>query len=559
MAPQIFDSELNSARDVAVELSVSLSELQLEAEALKQRLAEREATVRDRDKTIAKLAQDVATLQEAVKRLLAPRGGGHRVPEGQGLLFRETITAIEPTAPTQPVDAEPDDGGRDDANQAKSSTTKRKGTPRKPCKIDTTGLPSEDRLHEVPETERIDSTTGKPLVQIGEKVFEELDYQRAQLRVIRHRQPIYGLPPEEAKQRNMAPVMADLPPRPLEKCAASANLLAWLLVQKFANHLPLHRQQQIFGRDGLRLPKQTLCDWTLASAETLRPIVDRLLQLIRSGVVMQLDDTPVMCQAGRGEPNFQAYLWTFVNPQVGAVVYRFTAGRASQLLADEIGGFRGLLIGDGYSGNTAAANKVDDQIVIGGCWAHVARKLRDAEAEAPGTAKLLREDIDKLYEVEREADEQKLDRERRMALRRRKSRPILATIFSRVRRLRSQFSDAGLMAKALGYVRNQRKPLRQFLREGLAPIDNNACERAIRPIAIGRRNWLFAGSMRGGRAAAVIYTLIECCRLAKVDMLAYLADVLVRVATHPANRIDELLPANWAANFASPAVAPVLA
>jgi transposase len=112
------------------------------------------------------------------------------------------------------------------------------------------------------------------------------------------------------------------------------------------------------------------------------------------------------------------------------------------------------------------------------------------------------------------------------------------------------------MAKAMDYVRNQRKALRQFLREGLAPIDNNACERAIRPVAIGRKNWLFAGSMRGGRAAAVIYTLVESCKLAGVDVLAYLADVLVRVATHPASRIDELLPANWVARFSSLASAP---
>ena len=534
------------------------ADLEIENKQLRQQLVERSATIADRDKTIAKLAQDVATLQEAVKRLLAQRGGGHRVPEGQGLLFPATITPIEPAQPEASVDAEPDDGTGDDANQAKHTSSKKKGTPRKPCKVDTAGLPSEDRLHDVPEAQRVDSATGKSLVQIGEKVFEEIDYQRAQLRVIRHRQPVYGLPPEEAKQRDVAPVMADLPPRPIERCAASANLLAWLLVQKFANHLPLYRQEQIFGRDGLRLSRQTLCDWTLASAEALRPIADRMLRIVCSGVVLQLDDTPVMCQSGYGGPNFQAYLWAFVNPQVNATVYRFTAGRASQLLADEIGSFRGMLVGDGYSGNSAAANKVASDIVIAGCWAHVTRKFRDAEKEAPGTAKLLRDDIAKLYEVEREADELKLNREERMALRRRKSRPLLAVIFSRTRRLQSQFSDAGLMAKALGYVRNQRKALRQFLREGLAPIDNNACERSIRPIAIGRRNWLFAGSMRGGRAAAVVYTLIESCRLAGVDMVSYLADVLVRVATHPASKIDELLPENWAERFAPAPAAPAL-
>lgn len=558
MAPKVFDSELNFASDVAVEWSVSPRDVQLENESLKEQLAtsrrllvERDAAIADRDTQIKKLAADLAVLQQAVKELLARRGGGHSVPEGQGVLFPEAALApkVEPAAAGAD---EADDGTGEGASTARPAG-KKPGTPRTPRKMDATGLPREDRLHDVPEAQRIDPVTGKPLVQVGEKVFEEVDYVRARLVVLRHRNPIYGLPPEEAAQRDLAPVMADLPPRPLENCAASANLLAQLLAQKFADHLPLYRQEAIFARAGLRIPRQTLCDWTLGAAEVLRPIADRLLRYVCSGVVMQLDDTPVMCQAGRGQPNFQAYLWTFVNPEVNAVVYRFTAGRASQLLADEIGSFRGLMIGDGYSGNRAAADKVGDGIVLGGCWAHANRKFRDAEKEAPGTAKLFRDDIDRLYEVEREADGQQLDPEARVVLRRQKSRPILASIFSRTRRMRAGFSDAGLMAKALAYVRNQRKELRQFLREGLAPIDNNACERAIRPVAIGRNNWLFAGSMRGGRAAAVIYSLIQSCKLANVDVLAYLADVLVRVATHPASRIDDLLPANWAATFAAPA------
>ncbi len=250
-----------------------------------------------------------------------------------------------------------------------------------------------------------------------------------------------------------------------------------------------------------------------------------------------------MCQGGRGQPNFQAYLWTFVNPEVSGVVYRLTSGRASELLAAELGDFQGVLVGDGYSGDRAAADKVAGAIVHAGCWAHVISKFRDAKSEVPGTAKLFRDDIQRLYAIEREADEQQLGREARAAL------------FARARRLSSQFSDAGKMAKAIGYLINQRRPLRRFLDDGLIPLDNNACERAIRPIAIGRRNWLFAGSMRGGRAAAVVYTLIQCCRLARVDMVGYLADVLVRVATHPASRVEELLPANWAVTARAPQAA----
>lgn len=531
--------------------------LQLEIKKLKQQLAERDAVIADRDSKIEKLARDVAKLQAAVKQLLAQRGGRHRIPEGQGLLFPEVDSSgtDEPTA-----DGGDEDGDASDDDDSQRPAPGKDGRKRTPRKIDTSGLPCEERLHELPEDQRVCPVTGQQLVQIGEKVFDELDYTRAQLVVIRHRQAIYGLPPAEAERRQVTPVMAEMPPRPLENCAASATLLAWLLVQKYGNHLPLYRQEQIFGRDGKRLPRQTLCDWGLASAELLQPIADCQMAKIRAGPVMQLDDTPVMCQGGKGEPHFQACLWAFVNPEVLGVAFRFTPGRASEPLSTEIGDFSGTLVGDGYSGNRAAADKATGEIAIAGCWAHVNRKFRDAESEAPGTAKLFRTDIQKLYAIEREADEAGLDPAARAALRQHKARPILADLFALAQRQVDQFSDSGLMAKAIGYLSKQQQPLQQYLEDGRIPIDNNACERAIRPIAIGRRNWLFAGSLRGGRAAAVVYTLIECCRQANVDMVSYLADVLVRVATHPASRVAELLPAQWAKPNAAPLPAdPALA
>ncbi len=311
------------------------------------------------------------------------------------------------------------------------------------------------------------------------------------------------------------------------------------------SRLPLCRQEQIFARDGLRLPRQTMCDWVLGGAAALKPIADYLMLRMQSGEIMQLDDTPVVCQGGKGSGKFQAYLWTFVNPEVEGVVYRFTSGRASDLIQGELGEFEGYLVGDGYSGNYAAARKAPGDIVLAGCWAHSTRKFRDALDEAPGTAQLFREDIKRLYAIEHEATAAKLDPKARSALRAQKSRSVLAALLRRARRVRDQFSDAGKMATALGYLLNQRKPLRRFLEDGRLPLDNNRCERSIRPVAVGRRNWLFAGSVRGGEAAAVMYTLIESCRLAEIDMVSYLADVLVRVATHPAARVEELLPANW--------------
>jgi transposase len=539
---------------------VSPSELQVEA--LKKELAERDAAIVDRDAEIERLARDLRTVEQLLKRLLAGRSRRDLIAEGQGSLFPDVASQAEPAdASDDPALAGGGDAGDVDegSTEDEDDRTADQGEPRsRGRRIDTSGLPREDRVHELPEEERVCPETGQILVPIGETVFEEIDFQRAKLTLICHHRLIYGLPPAEAEDRQVTPMTAPMPPRPLENCAASAALIAWLLVQKYANHLPLYRQEAIFGRDGLRLPRQTLCDWVLGAAAALRPIADCLMAKIRAGPIMQLDDTPVMCQGGRGEENFQAYLWTFANPEIDGVAYRFTPDRTSDSLAAELGAFEGFLVGDGYSGNRAAADKVEGAIVICGCWAHTTRKFRDAMCEAPGTAQLFRADIKRLYQVEREANKAGLGHEARAALRQQECRTILAGLFARARRLRDEYTDAGKIADAIRYLLNQRKPLRRFLEDGRIPLDNNRCERSIRPIAIGRRNWLFAGSLRGGRAAATVYTLIESARIAKLDVVTYLADVLVRVATHPARRIAELLPEHWAATVGVPSV-PALA
>ena len=584
MAATKFCNELKFCVTADVDSRVTDGALRAQVRRLEQELAKKDAVIAgleallaDRDAQIAKLTADVATLQKLVNTLMAQRRGGIRVPEGQGLLFADgapDVTAAD--APSgEAKDADDSDGeDGDDETDSPPAKPPARGTKRTPGKIDTTGLPRTREVHDLPEDQRIDPVSGKPLVPIGEKVTEELDYQRARIHVKELVQILYGLPPEEAEHREMAPKSAPLPPKPFENCIASAVLLAWILVQKFCNHLPLYRQQRIFERDGMRLSRKTQCDWALASAGLLEPIVECLMQKIRAGPprtvgsgkpVLQLDDTPVKCQGGRGEPNFQARLWVFVNPEVSGVVYRFTPGRDSASLADLLGDFEGWLIGDGYGGNHAAAKKVvkaelSAGIRIGGCWAHVIRKFREAAKEGKATAKLFRSLIKKLYAIEYEADEAGLSHEARAELRQLRSKPLVLELFQHAWQLRGKFSDAGTMAKAIDYVRNQHRALRCFLEDGRIPIDNNASERAIRPIAIGRKNWLFAGSMRGGRAAATVFSLTESCRLAGVDPVDYLADVLVRVGSHPARRVEELLPHNWARLFAKmPAAEAALA
>lgn len=543
-----------------------IEQLRKELSIARTVISELRALLADRDAQIAGLRADVATLQKAVATLMGQRRGGLSVPKGQGLLF-----AVGEQAAVAP-DARPGDAhaavalastGDGLANEvvAPAATQRAAGTKRTPRKLDTTGLPRRQQIHELSEAQRIDHATGKPLVPIGKKVSEELDYQRGRIEVIEHVQVLYGLPPEEARDRKVEPKAAPLPPKPFENCIASAQLLAWILVQKFCNHLPLYRQQRIFERDGMRLSRKTQCDWALASAGLLEPIVACLMRRIRAGPVLQLDDTPIQCQGGRGQPNFQARLWVFTNPEVRGVVFRFTPGRDSASLAELLGDFEGWLVGDGYGGNRAAAKKAEaahvlrSGIRIGGCWAHVLRKFRDAAKESENTAMLFLGGIRQLYAIEHEADAAGLTPEARTELRQRRSAPIVLDIFLHAWRLGGKFSDSGAMAKAIGYVRGQHLALRRFLEDGRIPIDNNACERAIRPVAIGRRNWLFAGSVRGGQVAATVLSLTESCRLAGIDPVDYFADVLVRVGSHPASRIEELLPENWARRFGAAATA----
>ncbi len=386
-----------------------------------------------------------------------------------------------------------------------------------------------------------------PLIPIGEKISEELDYTPAQLSVIEHHQVMYGPAPEVAEERQIETVVAPLPPRPLENCAASAGFLAQILVQKYEFHLPLYRQEEVFQQAGLWIPRQTMCDWVLKCAFALRPIADELMRQICAGPIVGLDDTRLKCRGEKGTGYFQAYLWTFANPEVVGAVFRFTPGRSAQQLQPHLEGAGArYLIGDAYSGNTAAAREAGLDVIHGGCWAHVLRYFREAEKEGGQFARLFMRDIGALYAIERDADESKIDALARLEVRRARGRPILARIFGRTLGWKETFSSSGKMGKAIKYLRNGRQALKCFLLDGRVPIDNNACENAIRPVAIGRKNFLFAGSVRGGEAAAIVYSVIESCRCAEVDRWEYLRDVLVRVATHPASQVAELVPARWA-------------
>ena len=536
---------------------------------LEQTLGQKERALGERDEKIAKLerqvlriteleqeiaalerelrgaARDRAKLEARLKELLARRRAlGEIDAPGQLALFIE-----EAPLPTPPCASEAPDG--ETAEDRIRPRHQRKHAPRE---IAYAALPREHVQHELPESLRICSVTGKQLVALGEKTSEELEYRPAKLVVLVHHRMVYGLAESDREERKAEPLVAAMPARPIEHGLAGPGLLAWILVQKYRHHLPLYRQQAIFAREGLELPRQTLCDWVLACAYNLGPIQRALKKQILATGVVQLDDTPVECQAGKGAPNFKAHLWTYASPLVRGVVFDFTPDWGHEHVEAFLGKkIEGYLVGDGYPGYGTLVKK-NPALIEAGCWAHVLRKFRDALKESPVEALRMVRRIAKLFDIERDAVERELGPEAVRALRLEKSQAVLVEIENEAQVLRGQAtSDQGPLAKALTYLKNQWPTLLRFLEDGRVPVHNNSCENAIRPVAVGRRNWLFAGSQRGGQAAATIYSLIESCRRVDVDPFAYLRDVLVRVCTHPASQVHELVPANWKNRFGADA------
>lgn len=527
-----------------------------ENEELRQQLAERDDRIAELESQLDQLAKKLQ-LTAKERRLLEQkleqlRALGRRHPHlapGQGVLdFGDDAPGASETA----VEEQPEHVGEAPDGETKDDSIRQRDKPKRPArKIDTSNLPVEHEHHELPPEERVCPTTGKTLVPVGEELGEEIRYVPGVITRVVHHRVVYGLSEEDAKERQAPPMTAPGPVMPLENSSVGASLLAWILVQKYVRHLPLYRQESILAHHGLRIPRQTTCDWVLGAAEQLGPIQEALRREILAAGVVQTDDTPVKCQLGKGHGNILAHIWTTVSPLTEGVLYDFSESREHEHLFDTLRGFkRGVLVGDGYAGYDAFAKKRPG-IVVAGCWAHVLRKFRDALTEAPLLAVSAMTHIGKLFDLEKQATDEKLSLKARLDLRQRKSAKVIAALDEELSGWRGLYSESGQMGTACKYFENQLEHLRVFLADARVPIHNNACEVAIRPVAVGRRNWLFAGSPRGGRAAATIYTLVESCKKAGVDPQAYITDVLTRVATHPASRVEELTPARWKTLFAA--------
>jgi len=391
---------------------------------------------------------------------------------------------------------------------------------------------------------------GGVLRTLGEDVTETLEYVPARFKVVRHVRPKLSCRSCEAITQ------APMPAMPIERGRPGPGLLAHVLVSKYADHLPLYRQAEIYARDGVDLDRSTLAGWVGQACWLLQPLVESLHQELMASPVLHGDDTPVPVLAPGSGKTKTGRLWVYARdprPHGGAAppaaVFHYSPDRKGVRPQVHLGTFTGFLHADGYPGFDAlyaAPLGGTPRVVEVGCWAHVRRKFHDLVVahKYPVAEEALRR-IGRLYAVEAEVRGQPPE-ERRHA-RQARAGPLLEELRPWFETSKAKLSQKSALAGAITYALSRWPALTRYLEDGRLEIDNNIAERAIRGVALGRKNWLFAGSDAGGDRAAALYSLIETAKLNGLDPEAYLADVLTRIAAHPINRIARLLPWNWAA------------
>jgi transposase len=412
-------------------------------------------------------------------------------------------------------------------------------------------LPREVRTH-LPKVAACPDCGGK-LRKLGEDVSEVLERIPSHFQVIRH------VRVKLACACCDRIVQAAAPSRPIERGLAGPGLLAHVLVSKYGDHLPLYRQSEIYAREGVELDRATLADWVGGTSRLFEPLVEALRRHVMSAEKLHVDDTPVPVLApGRGKTK-TGRLWTYVRDDrpagdqtPPAVWFAYSADRKGEHPKAHLSKFTGTLQADGYAGFEQIYET--GRIQEAACWAHVRRKFYDLQVahKSPVAAEAL-ERIAALYAIEKRI--QGRSPEERREIRNTRSRPLLVSLKQWLEATLDKLSRKSDTAIAVRYALGRWEALLRYCDDGKLEIDNNAAERALRAVALGRKNYLFAGSDRGGDSAARIYSLIGTAKLNGVNPESYLRNLLCRIADHPINRIEELLPWNLAASV-PPAAQP---
>ncbi len=432
------------------------------------------------------------------------------------------------------IDTALEDRAADEANKSPASPPRAKGQAVRQALP--ASLPRIEHHHEIAETH---CACGQAFKRIGEELSEQLDCVPAQFFVLRHIRGKYAC----ACCQTIA--AAPMPAQMIDKGIPAPGLLAQVAVAKHDDHLPLYRQEEIYARSGVHIARSSMAQWIGICGHRLAPLAQALKQFILSHAVVHADETPVALLApGRGKTK-KAYVWVYRTtnfvPQ-RAVLFDFCTSRGGEHPQRVLQNFTGTLVTDDFSGY----HKLQRQGAITGalCMAHARRKLFEAHklngSEIAAQALAL---IARLYEVEREARE--LEPAQRLLLRQSRAKPIADALHAWLLAKRQTLAKADITAKAIDYSLSNWRALTHYLDDGHVPIDNNAVENAIRPLAVGRKNWLFVGSQQAGERAAVMLSLIESAKLNGHDPWAYLKDVFERLPTLKNRDLESLLPHNW--------------
>ena len=387
------------------------------------------------------------------------------------------------------------------------------------------------------------SKCGGGLKTLGEDITEELEYVPGRFVVNKFVRPRMACSCCEAV------LQAPLPSRPIERGRPGPGLLAHVLVSKYADHLPLYRQSQIYGREGIDLDRSTMADWVGKSTALLEPLAEAIAKRVKAGSSLFADDTPLKKLAPGNKTTKTARIWAYVRderPWSGqsppCVWYQFTVDRKGEHPVKHLSGYQGWVHADGYAGfNDVFGTDKASEVA---CMAHIRRKFVDVfTAQGSAIAEETIKRIAQLYGVEKEVRGQ--SPEARAVLRQARAKPIFDDLEEWLQAQLPKISGKSPLAKAIRYALNRMPKTRPYLDNGFLELDNNTCERAMKPVAIGRKNWMFAGSQRGGNSMAIAYTLIETAKLNKVDPQAWLTWVLEHIADHKINRLEELMPWNY--------------
>lgn len=371
--------------------------------------------------------------------------------------------------------------------------------------------------------------------KIGEEITEVLEYEPGQLFVKKYVRPKYARPSGQGI------VIGHLPVQPLEKAIAGPSLLAQIIIDKYVDHLPLHRQMQRFERSGVKLPYSTLTDWVGATCKLIAPLYEALKKQVLQSDYLHVDETPikVMDKDKKGTTH-RGYYWVYQNTINGLVFFDYHESRGRDAPLQMLEGFKGHLQTDGY--NVYNFFDKTEGITLLHCMAHARRMFHEAMDNDQARASHALTEIQKLYHIEAMSKEQGLNFDQIKEVRQQKSVPILQTLGVWMKEQYMQATPRSTIGKALGYSIERWEKLCLYTTEGKLNIDNNPVENSIRPVALGRKNYLFAGSHEAAQRSAMLYSLMGTCKMHNIEPYSWLVDVLQKIASHPINKIAELLP-----------------